>query len=109
METLDSVLSGTGDPPIQRIAKIDTRHHQEDAHQASAGTRTRWSCPPQGVRTGTATRGIFSHKARTEPASNFGFDVDVGQTAPRPLRRAKEIKTHPRGKKLPRGDPDGVV
>src|SRR6185437_9044559 len=92
METLDSVLSGTGNPPIQRIAKIDTRHDQEDAHQASAGTGTRRPCPSQGVCTGAAARGIFSHKARTEPASNFGFDVHMGQAAPRPIRRAKKIE-----------------
>src|SRR5690348_16812938 len=91
METLDSVLSGTGNPPIQRIATIDTRHDQKDAHQASAGTGTRRSGPSQGVCTGAATRGIFSHKARAEPAANFGFDVHVGQAAPRTIRRAQEI------------------
>src|SRR5579864_9483491 len=98
METLDSVLSRTGNPPIQRTAAIVTRHDQEDAYQASAGTRTRRPCASQGVCASAAARGIFSHKAWAEPAANSGFDVRMGQAAPRAIRSAQKIGANQRGK-----------
>ena len=44
----------------------------------------------KGLRASSPSRGILTHAARTELATNFGIDVGMGRQTSRALRRASE-------------------